>query len=149
MSHKTLANSSIGIGVTVYTMMHKYYFVVLWIGVVTVSVLSNLRNQFTYRHTSNIRRTFLGNQIVDHSDVVGASPAGVAPTTFSFATHGFNGLDKNNCKMRREPFKFCDLVPLILEILRYISLWRHVMETLPVLPALCGVNPSVTRGFPS
>ena len=28
----------------------------------------------------------LGNKIVDHSDVVGASPAGAAPTTSSFST---------------------------------------------------------------
>ena len=39
-----------------------------------------------YRQVSNIRRTFVGNQIVDHSDVVGASPVGAAPTTSSFST---------------------------------------------------------------
>ena len=39
-----------------------------------------------YHKTSNIRRTLLGNKIVDHSDVVGASPAGAAPTTSSFPT---------------------------------------------------------------
>ena len=38
-----------------------------------------------YRKVSNIRRT-LGNKIVDHSDVVGASPVGAAPTTSSFST---------------------------------------------------------------
>ena len=27
-----------------------------------------------YRQVSNIRRTFVGNSIVDHSDVVGAAP---------------------------------------------------------------------------
>ena len=52
---------------------------------------------YTYRQTSNIRRTFVGNMIVDYSNVVGASPVGVAPTTS------------------------WDLVRLILEILRYIS----------------------------
>ena len=35
---------------------------------------------------SNIRRTLDGNNIVDHSDVVGASPVGAAPTTSSFST---------------------------------------------------------------
>ena len=40
----------------------------------------------TYRKTSNIRRTLVGNKIVDHSDVVGASPVGAAPTTSSFST---------------------------------------------------------------
>ena len=39
-----------------------------------------------YRETSNIRRTLVGNKIVDHSDVVGASPVGAAPTTSSFST---------------------------------------------------------------
>ena len=39
-----------------------------------------------YRQVSNIRRTLEGNQIVDHWDVVGASPVGAAPTTSSFST---------------------------------------------------------------
>ena len=39
-----------------------------------------------YRKTSNISRTLVGNKIVDHSDVVGASPVGAAPTTSSFLT---------------------------------------------------------------
>ena len=34
-----------------------------------------------YRETSNISRTLVGNKIVDHWDVVGASPVGAAPTT--------------------------------------------------------------------
>ena len=39
----------------------------------------------TYRQVSNISRT-LGNKIVDHSDVVGASPVGAAPIASSFST---------------------------------------------------------------
>ena len=39
-----------------------------------------------YRKVSDIRRTLVGNKIVDHSDVVGASPVGAAPTTSSFST---------------------------------------------------------------
>ena len=42
--------------------------------------------QLDYRQISNIRRTLVGNKIVDHSDVVGASPVGAAPTTSSFST---------------------------------------------------------------
>ena len=34
-----------------------------------------------YRQISNIRRTLVGNTLGDHSDVVGASPVGAAPTT--------------------------------------------------------------------
>ena len=39
-----------------------------------------------YRQTSNTRRNLRGNWIVDHSDVVGASPVGAAPTTSSLST---------------------------------------------------------------
>ena len=39
-----------------------------------------------YRKTSNISHTFVGNKIVDNSDVVGASPVGAAPTTSSLST---------------------------------------------------------------
>ena len=39
-----------------------------------------------YPKVSNIRRTLEGNEIVDHSDVVGAAPVGAAPTTSSFST---------------------------------------------------------------
>ena len=39
-----------------------------------------------YRQISNIRHTLVGNKLVDHSDVVGASPVGAAPTKSSFAT---------------------------------------------------------------
>ena len=41
---------------------------------------------YQYRKVSNIIRTLVGDEIVDHSDVVGASPAGAAPTTSSFST---------------------------------------------------------------
>ena len=40
----------------------------------------------TYRQVSNIRRIVSGYKIVDHSDVVRASPVGAAPTASSFST---------------------------------------------------------------
>ena len=43
-------------------------------------------NTIAYRQVSNISRTLVGNEIVDHSDVVGASPVGAAPITSSFST---------------------------------------------------------------
>ena len=70
-----------------------------------------------YRQTSNISDALVGNKIVDHSHVGGASPVGAAPTTSSFST---NILHKYNCKTRRETFKFSDLVRFILEIWRYV-----------------------------
>ena len=57
--------------------------------VVNSGVVSDLRCCHThamYRQVSNISRTLVGNKIVDHSDVVGASPVGAAPTTSSFST---------------------------------------------------------------
>ena len=47
----------------------------------------------TYRQVSNIRRILVGNEIVDHSDVVGASPVGAAPTTSSFSTQHMASTD--------------------------------------------------------
>ena len=41
-------------------------------------------HEIIYRQVSNIRNTLVGNKIVDHSDVVGASPVSAAPTTSSF-----------------------------------------------------------------
>ena len=40
----------------------------------------------TYRQVPNISHTFVGNKIVDHSDVVGASPVGAGPATSSLST---------------------------------------------------------------
>ena len=54
--------------------------------VVTRQSLSSIILNYDYRKSSNIRRTFVGNKIVDQSDVVGASPVGAAPTTSSFST---------------------------------------------------------------
>ena len=48
--------------------------------------MENSQRYGEYRQVSNIRRTLAGNLIVDHSDVVGASPVGAAPTTSSFST---------------------------------------------------------------
>ena len=47
---------------------------------------SRVWNLFIYRQVSNIRRTLVRNKLVDHSDVVGASPVGAAPTTSEWST---------------------------------------------------------------
>ena len=44
-----------------------------------------LSTKLWYHQTSNISGTSVGNKIVDHSDVAGASPVGAAPTTSSFS----------------------------------------------------------------
>ena len=71
-----------------------------------------------YCQTSNISHTLVGNKIVDHSDVVRASPVRAASATslFSTLTPGFRELGKDHCKRRGETFKFWDFVHLILEV---------------------------------
>ena len=77
----------------------------------------NVRTKYEYRKTSNLRRTLVSNKIIDHSDVVGASPVGAAPNTSSFSTQHLASRDsaKTAVKTVRESFKCWDLVCLILE----------------------------------
>ena len=49
-------------------------------------------------------------------------------------TLGFKIFRKDNCKPSRETFEFCDLVRLILEILRYINLFPGSLQRLPWRP---------------
>ena len=74
--------------------------------------------QFYYRQTSTMSRTLVGNKILDHSDVVGASPVCTAPTNIFILdlTDGFSGLGKDNCRTRRETFQLCDFMWLMLEV---------------------------------
>ena len=63
----------------------------VWIkaGIMKINNVSNDRHcPFCWQRSlkSNIRRTWVSNAIVDHSDVVGTSPVGAAPTTSSFST---------------------------------------------------------------
>ena len=53
---------------------------------VSIGTGNSLVEKKIYRQVSNIRRTLVGNKIVDNSDVVGASPVGAAPTTSSLST---------------------------------------------------------------
>ena len=47
--------------------------------------LSHVVSCLEYCETYNISYTFVGNKVVDHSDVAGASRVGAAPTTSSFS----------------------------------------------------------------
>ena len=47
---------------------------------IDVDLCRKLLSNFYYKGT------LVGNKIVDHSDAVGASPVGAAPTTSSFST---------------------------------------------------------------
>ena len=46
-----------------------------------------------YSQTSNKSHTLVGNKLVDHSDVVGASPVGTVPTTSSLSTYHLASMD--------------------------------------------------------
>ena len=59
-------------------------------------------NSNYYHQVSNISRTLVGNTIVDHSDVVGASPVGAAPTTSSFSTWRLASLDWEKTTARQD-----------------------------------------------
>ena len=54
-----------------------------------------------YRKTFNIRRTLVGDKIVDHSGVVGASPVGAAPTSSSFSTQHLASRDSTKTAIRQ------------------------------------------------
>ena len=77
----------------------------------------------SYPQYSNICLTLVGNPIVDHSGVVGASPVWHCSNYIFIPdlTYGFNGLGKDNCKMRWETFGFWNLMHLILEVWQYID----------------------------
>ena len=79
-----------------------------------------------YCQTSYISYTF-GNKIVDHPDVVGS---GCPNYIFILVlTPGFNRLGKDNCKTRRETFKFPDLVHLTLEFWQYLFYHPSILMT--------------------
>ena len=59
------------------------WFQVSWLMYFIPTPLGMLGN---YRQTSDTSHTLVGNKIVDNSDVVGASPVGVAPIISSFST---------------------------------------------------------------
>ena len=62
----------------------------------------NVPNSDEYRQVSNISGTLAGYKIVDHSDVVGASPVGAAPTTSSFSTKHLASLDWTKTAARQD-----------------------------------------------
>ena len=55
-----------------------------------------------YCQTTNIRCTLTCNNIVDHSDVVGAPPVGAAPTTSSFSTKHMASMDSSKATVRQD-----------------------------------------------
>ena len=52
----------------------------------TTTVMMLIMILYQYNYFAYIGGTLFGNDIVDHSDVVGASPLGADPTKSSFST---------------------------------------------------------------
>ena len=53
---------------------------------VMLSEIINGKINLNCHQNSNDNNALVGNEIVDHSDVAGASPVGAAPTSSSFST---------------------------------------------------------------
>ena len=67
----------------------KIYFLSWYVTCLCAPLLGIYKDHVSakdYRQVSNIRRPLVGKEIVDHSDVVGASPVGAAPATSLFST---------------------------------------------------------------
>ena len=79
---------------------------------------------YMYRQSSDMRRTLVGNKRVDHSDVVGASPVGTAPTISSFSTQHLTAMDWANTMVRR------DEKHLSFGIWCTLRIWRQFVECL-------------------
>ena len=60
---------------------------------VSISWKSKAQQDIDYCQISNIRHTLVDNNIVFHSEVVGALPVGTAPTTSSFSTWHLASMD--------------------------------------------------------
>ena len=68
-----------------------------------VDIITRHGGYRTYiRKSSNISRTLVGNKIVDHSDVAGASPIAAAPTTYSLSTQHMASMNWTKTTARRD-----------------------------------------------
>ena len=67
-------------------LLHNSWWISIVVWVIKPCLLLPPLHHVSYRKVSNISRTLVGYEIVDHSDVVGAPPVGAAPTTSAFST---------------------------------------------------------------
>ena len=94
-------------------------------------------DRYHCRQTSYVSGTLVCNEIVEHSDVVGASPVGTAPTTSSFLTEHLASVDwaKATSKQGKKHLNFGIWMWLILEVWRYVfSLSIHLLALLHPYP---------------
>ena len=69
-----------------------------------------------YHKTCNIKRNLLGNEIVDHSIVIGASPVGAAPIESLFSTWHLDSVDWAKSTARRNEKHFI------------VGIWCHLYK---------------------
>ena len=83
-----------------------------------------------YRQTSDISFTLVSNEIVDHSWCSWSITRRRCSNHIFILqlTPGFNGLDKDNCKTRRETCKFWDSVRLIIKVWRYVKKMPYLLK---------------------
>ena len=84
------------------SVLHTYIFQGYFMGITTYCKTSNISHTRQYCKTSNISHTLIGNKIVEHSDIIGASPVGAAPTTSSFSTWHLASMDCTKTTARWE-----------------------------------------------
>ena len=77
------------------------------VGLVELMGLQTVALSLKYRQTSNIKRFSVGNIIIDHSYVVGASPVGAAPTTSPVSTYHLAPKDWAKTTARRDEKYLC------------------------------------------
>ena len=81
----------------------NYYYVKdsIW-NLILLQFSINRNLHYKYHQISKISFTFVCNEIIDHSDVVGASFVGAAPTTSSFLTKHLASLHWAKATARRD-----------------------------------------------
>ena len=93
------------------------------------------RNRFVYWKTCNINHIIVGNKIVDHSDVVGASPVGQLHFYSGLITwHQWNGQKQLQDKIRNTWVLV--FLWLILEVWWYLCYAVYVMIVLLLIMVL-------------
>ena len=85
----------------------------------------------TYHQVCNIKRTFVGNKKVGHSDVIGTSTVSAAPTTSSFLTQHLASMDSAKSTARRDEKHVFKFGVFILEV------WRIFSKNLPEILSVC------------
>ena len=88
--------------------IYNALFVLCFIVIIPRILVDSWDLEPIYLQTSNIIHTLVGNEAVDHTNIVGALPVGAAPTTYSFSSLHLASMDWAKTTARRDEkhFKF-------------------------------------------